>query len=235
MNFTKNDADFSEPLDYADLYKKYYRYVVNTCAHLGIDEANKEDVASEILLRFMERGSLEKYDPNLNFEHHGEHHTTRFRTFLTRAVLLYTRGHREKLAKRASREVLTGGVSRNTFLGEDIPGDNWLEDLYEPQQDHADWINDMLDEEADSAGVRKLLARIPRRNAHDLCDLVALFDAVRKQILATGKYDINRLSINFGVSVTAMNTWMWWLRENLADIYGYALPPRRGRRQPKEA
>jgi DNA-directed RNA polymerase specialized sigma24 family protein len=99
-----NDVDYvSAPKNYADLFEQYYMYVVNLCAHFGIDEQNKEDVACEILLRFMERGSLEKFDPYLVFDYRGQVRPARFKSYLSRAVEMYVRGHREKNNKHSPR------------------------------------------------------------------------------------------------------------------------------------
>lgn len=230
------DVDYvSAPKNYADLFTQYYPYVVNLCGRFGIDDNNREDVASEIFLRFMERGSLEKFDPELNFEYMGEMRPARFKSYLSRAVDMYTRGHRDKLKKLARRELQICDVDFSMNVQDaggyhssaDAP---WVEVYGDPHEDHADHVLDTMNEEAEAVGVRKILARVPRRSPHDRCDLVALFDAAREQILTIGQYDISALRELFGVSSTAMHSWMWWLKENLAEIYGLPVPAKRPRR-----
>lgn len=234
MAATTSDVDYvSAPKNYADLFEQYYPYVVNLCASLGIDENNKEDVACEVLLRFMERDSLEKFDPDLSFYYRGQMRPARFKSYLSRAVDMYTRGHRDKQNKLARREALIADkndLESNNILGTDNSNsDTWIH-YFNRQGDHADGVLDMMTEEAEAEGIRAILARVPRRSAHDRCDLVALYDAVRTQVLTFGEYDITVLREHFGVSSTAMHTWMWWLKENLASIYGIPVPARRPRR-----
>lgn len=229
------DADYvTAPKNYADLFQLYYPYVCNLCARWGIDENNVEDVASEILLRFMERGSLEKFNPDLAFEYQGEMRPARFRSYLSRAVELYSRGFRDRQRKLAVRELQICDVDYTPSgrSGRPMPGAlPWVEQFGDVQEDHADGVHDMFDDEAEADGVRAFLARVPPRSSHDTCDLVALYDAARTQILAFGEYDINILKNKFGVSSTAMHTWMWWLKQNLAHIYGVPVPAKRPRRR----
>jgi hypothetical protein len=201
------------------------------CSALGIDENNKEDVACEVLLRFMERGSLEKFDPSLTFYYRGQMRPARFKSYLSRAVDKYTRGYRDKQNKLACREALLCSTTPNNNKDTSVSAAVSWADIYgDSHDDHADGVLDMITEQAEADGVRTLLARVPRRSAHDRCDLAALYDAVRTQILAFGEYDITILKEHFGVSSTAMHTWMWWLKENLAAIYGLPVPARRPRR-----
>jgi hypothetical protein len=225
----------SAPENYAEIFKLYYPYIVNLCSRFGIDDNNKEDVASEIFLRFMERGSLEKFDPELSFEYRGRLRPARFKNYLSRAVDMYSRGHRDKLAKLARRELqicdVDYSINAKDGSGYQSSADSsWVEVFGESHDDHADRILDMMGEESEAAGIRVLLAKVKPRSAHDRCDLVALFDAVRIQVLTFGEYDIAILKDHFGVSTTAMHTWVWWLKANLADIYGMPVPAKRPRR-----
>lgn len=247
MAVTKNDADYmSAPKDYAAVFEQYYWYVVNLVSQFGIDDNNKEDVACEVLLRFMERGSLEKFDPELAFEYRGSMRPARFKNFLSRHVDLYTRGQRDKLKKQKHREVQicdvnfhdngtktnSGNGGRSATSGDDP----WVEVYGTANEDHADRILDTMTEQSEADTVRQLLALVPARNSHDQCDLVALYDAVRAQVLAFGEYDISILKDRFNVASTTMHTWVWWLKANLAHIYGVPVPAKRARRtKPKEA
>lgn len=231
MTAIATDVDYvTAPKNYADLFEQYYLYVVNLCAHFGIDEQNKEDVACEILLRFMERGSLEKFDPYLVFDYRGELRPARFKSYLSRAVEMYVRGHREKQNKHTRRELQICDLHLTAAETVTGVGVTWADQYGEAHEDHADKVLDMIDEEATAQATRTILAGIPRRSPADRCDLVAVFDAARAQILATGKYDIKILKDMFGISSTAMHSWMWWLKENLAVIYDLPMPAKRPRR-----
>jgi DNA-directed RNA polymerase specialized sigma24 family protein len=238
VTVTASDVDYmSAPKNYAAVFEQYYPYVVNLCGMFGIDENSREDAASEILLRFMERGSLEKFDPDRAFEYKGVLRPARFKNYLSRAVDYYCRGYRDKQKKLARRELQicdsTPGPTQsneNFRLSSTSGQASWLSLFGEAVPDHADGVNNMVDEEAEADGVRALLAMVPRRSAHDRCDLVALYDAVHTQIVTYGEYDIAALRVKFGVSTTAMHGWMWWLKQVLCDIYGMPLPARRPHR-----
>lgn len=239
---TYPDVDYvSAPKDYDDLFRTYYEYVVNLCGQFGIDENNREDAASEILTRFMERESLEKFDPELTFDYRGELRPARFKSYLSRAVDMYSRGIRDKQQKLARRErqicdttpVAESLRSSFTYLSTANQA-SWAEVFGVPVQDHADGVHDVIDWETEAHAIKRMLRTVPRRNSHDRCDLPELFDAVCAQVLAYGEYDIAILKDKFGVSTTAMHSWMWWLKENIAHFYGREVPPKRPRRSRHE-
>lgn len=238
MTVINSDVDYvSAPKDYADLFRTYYAYVVNLCAQFGIDENNKEDAACEILLRFMERQSLEKFDPELRFDYRGELRPARFKSYLSRAVDMYSRGLRDKQKKLARREqqicdtvpTAPALIRENSYLSTANMA-SWAEVFGVAHDDHAAGVEDMIDSDAEAAALRAMLAGVPRRSSHDRCDLAALFDAVHAQVIAYGEYDIGVLKDRFGVSTTAMHSWMWWLKTNVAHFYGRPVPPKRPRR-----
>lgn len=242
-----SDVDYvSAPANYADFFARYWDITVNLLRGFGISENDLEDCACEIMLRFMERGSLEKFDPDLSFPYLGELRPARFRSYYSRAVEMYSRGLRDKQKKLARREFQICDVH---YAGSTNPGSNavdvqgggksaqgsWAETYGEANPDHSDGVLDMMVEQAEADAVRRMLSLVPPRNAQDRCDLVALYDAVRMQILIYGEYDIRRLTEKFGVSSTAMHSWMWFLKENLAVIYGLPVPPKRPRRSRRTA
>lgn len=237
MTITANGVDYmSAPADYAALYRDYYLYVVNLVAKHGIDENNKEDVASDILLRMIERDILGQFDPTLTFEYEGQKRPARFRSFLGRAVTVYVRGHYDKQMRIQRRELQIC----DTNYSHETPGTNlgpgpistsepWSNLYATPHEDHADGILDMIVEEKDAEGIRLYLKQVPPRSPHDTCDLVGLFDAMRIQGLAYGECDIPALEKHFGICTTTLYNWIWWLRSHLAHIYGRELPRKRAR------
>lgn len=227
MSTFDNDADYvAAPKDDAEFHKLYYPFFVNSAAKKGFTENDREDVASEMLLRHLERNSREEFDPDRSFEFQGKLHPARFKTFIGRNIELTMRGHRDKIARHTRREVPIG-----TFGVKDQSAkDSWQAMVDDVQEDHADAVHDMIDEAAEADMVRRLLARIPPRNAHDRCNLVDVFDAVRAQVVAYGEYDIPKLAEFFGVAITTMHSWMWWFKANYATIYGRPVPPKRAHR-----
>lgn len=224
----------SAPQSYAELFKIYYPYVVNLVNKHGIDESNKEDVASEILTRFMERGFLDKFDPTLLFEHEGELRPTRFKHFLSKFVITYVMGHCDKQRRIWRRELQ---IIDKTFVSENPITDcygrsanhSWGSNYVGSSESHEDAVLDAIMEEELSDGLRAYLTTIPRRSPTDLCDLPALFDVVRAQALGIGFVDMKALAAHFGVSSTAIHTWVWVLKAHIADRLGLPLPPRRPR------
>lgn len=230
MTITANGVDYkSAPSDYAELFRVYYKYVVNLVGTFGIEENNKEDVASEILATFFARGFLEKFDPTLVFEYKGEQRPARFRSFLSRFVTTYVRGYYDKQKRLAGREVQICDVN---FSSDSDAGSNhstWVNLYGETTPGPEDDVLETLMEHDIYQGLRTYLSSVPRRSVSDRCDLVELFDAVRQQALEKGFIDIAALKDTFGVSSTAMHTWVWWLKENLAAALGRPVPAKRPR------
>ncbi len=215
----------SAPADYAELFSKYYDYVVTLVRRSGVETSRAEDVASEILLRFYERDLLGEFDPTMVFHYDGQDRPARFKSFLTKIVLTYLRGHKDKHWRLASRELLICDMQIGSFPAYQ----SWVEVFGEsvPSCD-----TDILDVAAEQALVDRLrahIAAVPRRSKFDTCDLVALFDAVVAQIRADGQWNIPALRRQFGISSTAMHSWMWWLRANLAAALDRPVPPKRPR------
>ncbi len=221
------------PQDYAELFRLYYDFVVRLVSIKGIDDANKEDVASDLLVRFIQRRSLEKFDPSLTFMRDGELRPANFRTYLSAFVESYVRGYRDRQQKNKTRESLildvpvespnNGGrvswVELNAFeYGKSLPS-------------HEDDVVSLVVQENMVASLRAYLATIPKRSAGDQCDLVALLDAIVAQIRATGEYSVEALREKFGVSSTSMHNWVWWMKELLCEATGHPVPPKRPRRR----
>ncbi len=232
MRIADNGVDFmSAPTDYAELFQKYYRYVVILVRRCGIDDSRKEDVASDILLRFFERDFLNKFDPTMVFNHDGQDRPARFKSFLTKFVLVYLRGYKDKQFRQSSRELLLCDMPlTSTRLG--WPGDSnstWLEVFGTPEPGaDTDVLADM-DEQLLVDELRAYIKQVPRRSQFDTCDLLALFDSVIRQVREQGTWNVNELRAEFNVSATAMHSWLWWLRANLAAALGRPVPAKRPR------
>lgn len=219
----------SAPQNYAQVFQIYYRYIVNLVHQHGITDDNKEDVASDILTRFQERDSLAGYDPNLMFEYQGEMRPARFKNYITKFALKYVRGHLDRQRKLTRREIQICDMPVTGPSRSGAEAQSWADAYATPTESHEESVIDMVMEETLWLGLRGYLATVPRRSAFDRCDLVALFDVYRRQIREQGFSNIKTLSVEFGVSSTAMHGWVWWMRENIADYLGEPVPPRRPR------
>lgn len=192
------------PASYEELYKNYYSFVVGLVGKQGISLDNREDVASEILLRFYERDFLNEFNPDLSFEVNGRVVKARFKSFLSAFVVNYVRSHRDRQNLRAKREPLVVDQgSYEGFVYSDL--DAGYEDDYSS-----------LYEEELVFKIRDFLKTVPRKSRQDQCDLLALFDAVVRQVRMNGKYSVKELQAQFGVSPTAIHTWLGWMRLNIA-------------------
>lgn len=234
MTITASGVDYmSAPQDYAALHRDYFTYTVNLVAKHGINENDKEDVAAEIMLRLMERGLLEKFDPSLTFEYDGEQRPARFRTYYSRAVTTYVKGYRDKQMRLHRRELqICDTTSDATSPGNEFPhrdSHNWVDAFAPTHDDHADGVLEMMVEEQEAEGIRNYLREVPKRSPHDTCDLVELFNAVRAQGLAFGECDISALEAKFGICTTTLYNWIWWLRVQIAHLYGREVPAKRRR------
>lgn len=233
MSTADNGVDFvSAPVDYADLFRRYYSYVVALVRRAGIDDNRAEDVASDILLRFLERGFLDKFDPTLVFHYDGQERPARFKSFLSKFVLAYCRGHWDKQQRDKYREPLVCD-SPLFETTQSMMGAGQIVRWIEAHGEHAPGADVVVAEmfgEADLINeLRTYLANVPRRSKFDTCDLVALFDTVVDQVRNDGAWNAAEIRAKFGISTTAVHSWMWWMRTNIAACLGRPVPAKRPR------
>lgn len=99
------------PRDYAELYECYFGMMKSIVAKAGIAAHDVEDVAMEILTKFMERDGLSWYDPDLLHDV-GRHprldgprrRPARFQGLLRSFTSIYVRQHLDRQRTRAARE-----------------------------------------------------------------------------------------------------------------------------------
>lgn len=232
MSHEDSGPDYtSAPRDYAELFSTYYVYVCNLIRKHGIHPDNVEDVASEILLRFHQRGLLDKFRPDLVFVYDGKERPARFKSFLTKVVLSYCRGYLDKQNRLAMHEMLICDTplkdpSVHKPAVRDAP---WIEAYGPIAPDHQDDVLNDIVAEAKVAELRALLVGIERRTPNDKCDLLPLFDAAIAQIREFGEWNSHLLAAQFGVSPSGMHGWLWWLRGCLCQLTGRPLPEKRSR------
>jgi DNA-directed RNA polymerase specialized sigma24 family protein len=208
----------SAPSSYDELFRTYYAFVVGLVGKQGIAPDNREDVASEILLRFYERDFLAEFDPSLTFEVKGKVVKARFKSFLSAFVVNYVRSHRDRQNLRMKREpLIVDSVPTMDFVGPS-PSSNYLSSK-SCAGDSSFYEDDYsaLDEEELVEFLRAYLTQVPRKSRQDQCDLLALFDAVVTQIRNNGKYSVKELQAIFNVSPTAIHSWLGWLRQNIKE------------------
>lgn len=222
------------PRDYAELYAKYHTFVRRRVIARGIEEQNADDVTSELLLRFMERGSLEKYDPEKRFPTAGRMRTASFETYLGGHVDITVQGHRDKQNKQRTREPLVCDLILNANGGTATWAQVYEERFGVSQSGHEEDVLAMVVTEGLVGQMREYLATIPPRNAYDKCDLVAVLDGVVQQILHLGYVDFEVLAEQLGVSATSVNKYYWRMRELLCQATGRPIPRKRPRAKKNE-
>lgn len=104
-DFTDFDI-YTAPKDYEQLFLDYFSYACSLVRKLGIRSDKVEDTASEILIRFMERDFLPKFDPGVERQHRGVTYRTSFQKFFAVFVEHYVRGIRDREKRLRHREHL---------------------------------------------------------------------------------------------------------------------------------
>lgn len=231
MSIVASGADYSgAPRNYAELFKDYRGFVRKRVIAKGIEERNADDVTGDLLLRFMERGSLEKYDPTLTFDRAGKMRTATFKTYIGGFVDMNVQGHRDRQRKRRSREPLVCDMSVESDNGGTVTWAELNEETYgTAHPGHEEDVLDVVMAEGLIESMRAFLSDIPPRNAYDKCDLVAVLDGVVEQILDKGVLDFEVLAEKLNVSPTSVNKYYWRMRELLCEATGRPVPKKRPR------
>jgi DNA-directed RNA polymerase specialized sigma24 family protein len=195
-------SEITAPADYEQLHRQYFGYVVQFVIHQGIEPQSAEDVASEIFVRLIATDILGQFDSSLTFIRGGELKTARFKSFLNAKVVHYVRHHRDRQIVRNAREP----IICDSPLSEG--GDSWVQ-AFGPS--FTEEFGEVYEQEL----VRRIAAhleKVPRRSTKDQCDLVHLFEAVVGQVRLTGRINKEELQQLFGISSTAISSWLKLLR-----------------------
>lgn len=210
-----SDQDFI-PADMDELARHYYDLIIGMARKSGIPDQDAPDAAQYILERLAKTDVIGQFDPEHVTVHQGKPVKTRFSTFLGAKVLLYCRGERSRVGKRASHELLVL----------DRPADDEnssalavvLGSLAAACDDYS-----ALESGEFIAQLRARLAAIPPRSGRDTCDLAALFDEIVHEIAETGQYSYAGIQARFGISGTTAGAWLSRLRSVLRQCLGRPL------------
>lgn len=221
------------PVDYADLFRVYYPYVIHLVKATGIPISSVEDVACDIMVKLYEKDYLHMFDPTKVFVYDGVEYPARFQYFLTKIVTLYLRGFYEREMRRNWREPIWCDMpvdTRHNCVRNPLIRFTWGEINGASVASHEDEILEMVYENNLIADIRAYIETIPSGSS-DRCDLdlLRLFDELIAQIRQKGKWSLTELCTKFSISGTAMNRWVWRLRQIIADYLGGTLPARRVR------
>lgn len=175
------------PSSYDELFDEYFGYVKGLVAKLGIRES--EDIASEILIRFIARDFLEKYDPTV--VGHGKQ--TNFKAFLRAFVERYVRHYRERQGVRDHREPLQCDKPLAS-------GQVWVEVYANPTVEDPTL---QLEEQELVLLMRERVSKMPN---HGKRDHLKLFDLIVPQARTFGKLDRAELGRQLGVSSSVISS-----------------------------
>ena len=89
-----------------ELARHYYGFIRGMVRKCGIPDQDAGDSVQYVLERLDKTGAIAQFDPDHLTEHQGRPVRTKFSTFLGAKVMLYCRGERGRLARRAGHELL---------------------------------------------------------------------------------------------------------------------------------
>jgi DNA-directed RNA polymerase specialized sigma24 family protein len=196
------------PSDMGELAANYYDLILGMVRKAGIPDQDAPDSAQYILERLARTDVIGQFDPEHVTVHQGKAVRTRFSTFLGAKVLLYCRGERGRLGRRASHEL-------QILDAPSADGDPLAGLLGSACDDYS-----RLDAAEFTARMRERLAAVPPRSSRDTCDLVALFDELVAEVAETGGYSYAGIQARFGISGTTAGAWLSRLRAVLGSALG---------------
>lgn len=190
------------PVDFTELYQRYYGYVVRLISQRGIVYDDVEDVAHTILIHFFRHDALADYDPERTF--HGRR--ARFTTFLSGFVLTYLQHHLDR------QRIVTDRSTRLDLLTEDADEeDSWA------NRKGPSYNDDTTAPEYDEL-VGSIHARLEASTFNGSVNLVRLFEAMRVQIAETGAYNTAELSAQLGTNPSTLQNAIKRLRSELEGL-----------------
>ena len=211
MTAVDNGVDYRvPPSDYAVLYTMYHPIIVGLVKRGGVPLEHVEDVASEIMVTLIEKDVIAEFDPNMSYFYAGHCRPARFKSFISRKVILYAQGQRDKILRRTSRE---------EQYPDDEEAPTVLQAVLGPEQGLEEAVLDSMDYEELISGIRAYLQTVPPRSEYDTLDLADFFDLLVAQVRETGRFKASELRDEIGVSTTAFYTWRRWLGHHVRAYY----------------
>lgn len=161
-----DSAPYTAPASDAEMYELYGDYTRKLLIRQGVQPAHAEDAVQDVFTHLIRRNVRGMYEPQHLATHGGKQVRCAFRTFLTRQVILYSRGIREKNQKLAGRELCVLDEPGES-------GNSWAEALAGP------WMDDSADLDDDElvTRMRAWLALQPPSGPASP-DLLSLFDGL---------------------------------------------------------
>jgi hypothetical protein len=191
------------PANYAELY------TVGLMKKLRINES--EDAAATILVKFIEKKALEKFNQDAEFETAQGTKKTTFQGYLSGFVSKYALQERDKQWTRARK------IVRSTDQPVGEGGTPWLE-VYGPTAAGIEDFTDVMARVDLNAAIERAeshLASLPVRGKQNLA---FVFRQVIEQARSGNDVDRRKIADHMGVSQTAVCNYFKALRAELANI-----------------
>lgn len=175
-------AAYVAPASYEDLYRDYIGTIRKTVAKAGIDPDNVDDVATEIVVKFITTDGLAKYSPEYG------NRKVRFSTYLIGGVLTYVRHHRTVQQRNARREG-TPLAPQHDASAKPEEGHRWVEVMADGEHRAILNVVSGVSVGRDVTGVQF---------ARDIVEHVQTYGRIRRDLLAE-KYGVSEAAVGYWV------------------------------------
>jgi hypothetical protein len=198
------------PATNAEVFEQYFAHVKYLIRKYGFHEELVEDMASIMMLKFVEKDVLSDYDPT---KVHGNNKTANFKTFLSGFVVSYLYHYMSREIRRRDIESFSLNYS---YELEDGDTDLWIDQIPEGRVDD-EYDYQTLDLIID---IRNYLQENPKVMGQKQAPvkLEEFFAAVMAQVEKYGECNSKELQEQFGVSKTTISNWMKILREHVNAV-----------------
>lgn len=201
------------PDNYSEMFERYFGMVRSVVTKSGIAPEDVEDVAMEIIAKFIQKEGLESYDPTRLHEVKNPRtagpakRTARFSSMLRGFAATYVLQHRDKQAIRHRKEPYRLEKPVMLETGEQT---SWGALMKAPELIDAAETSLSIMEAV--CRTRAALAEYPQRGRRDV---VACFDAAVRDGLLDGKVDRRKIGTELGVSESTVGSMMREIRTEL--------------------
>lgn len=196
------------PATNAEVFEQYYTHIKYLIRKYGFHDDLVEDMASLMMLKFVEKGVLEDYSAESTWGE--EQRTASFKTFLSGFVVSYLYHYMSR--ERRKRDFEAYSLDYSIELS-DGAMDLWIDSQEEAQFEDIDSI-ETLDFIID---LRRYLHENPKSIGKKASPykLEDFFVAVMRQIETTGLVQTSLLAEEFGVSSPTIHNWLKLLRAHV--------------------
>lgn len=201
-------ATVTVPATNAEVFEIYYNHIKFLIRKYGFHEELVEDMASILMLKFVEKEVLADYDPS-----HAS--TANFKTFLSGFVMSYLYHHMTRERRKRDIEAYSTDYS---YTLDDGSMDLFIDqcpETYVSDEENIETLDLIID-------IRKYLSENPKVMAKQTraVKLEDFFSKVLEQVETQGSVNGKELAAFYGVSTTTISNWMKILRQHVEVVRG---------------